>query len=182
MTEHRMNQIERGGSDIVAGNGTEPSAGAGPVERSFLIRPALPCGTCDHAVVCSIKPRLETASIEYRTPASPDPAVHVRASLTIECDYYRAAVEPSVRLTPTGPVFKRTVSEAERIATSSARGTAASKAARANGTAGSSVGSLSTLRGAGPPKKKNSTAAWTPERRAEQSERMKLIAARQAKP
>jgi len=141
-------KIERGGSRLPVYDESlgRPTGGAGPVERSFLIRPELPCGTCDHAAVCSIRPKLEAASIEYRTPASPDPAVHVRASLSIECDHYRAGQALPVP-EPAPAAFHRKVSEAERIRTSAARGAANSKAKRAAGTAGSSVGTLSTIRG-----------------------------------
>lgn len=136
-TDHLIGKIERGGSQVAVGDGHAPSGGAGPVERTFMVRPVLPCVTCDHAEVCSIRPKLEAAAGNFRPPMSPDPAVTIAVKATITCTFYRAGrvvpAEPrgTMGSSPEAPGFRRAVSEDDRIKASSQRGAAASKAARA---------------------------------------------------
>jgi hypothetical protein len=85
MDEHRYT-----GPDIpVADSGTRPPAiGSGPVERLSMVRAILPCPTCGHRVVCSIRPKLETEELAFRTPPSPDPAIRIALTATVSCEYY----------------------------------------------------------------------------------------------
>jgi hypothetical protein len=174
MIEHQLKGIERGGSSLPVYDEAlgRPSGGAGPVERSFLIRPELPCVSCSHADVCAIKPIVEHASIEYRTPTSPDPSITIKVDLRIECEHYLAGAiaEPA-------PVY---VAPSPKIqVTSSQRGAAASKTMRADGTAGSSVGSLSTIASRPRTAGEKIAASWTPEmREAARQRRLSQIAAK----
>lgn len=170
-----MGKIERGGTQVPVGDGHAPSGGAGPVERTFMVRPALPCASCDHAAVCSIRPKLAAVATEFRPPISPDPAVMIAVEATVTCTYYRAvgkaprsAVEEARTMASpaTSADFRRTVSEADRIRTSSQRGAAASVEARRATAATKATG----------------RKPWSPEARAAMSVRSKAAwAAKQAK-
>jgi hypothetical protein len=83
-----LGQILSGGTEIVVGNGRPPMGGSGPVERTQIARPVLPCDRCSHRVVCAIKPRLEAAAIEVHAPAAPDPNVTISVSVTLTCAFF----------------------------------------------------------------------------------------------
>ncbi len=122
--------IERGGSQIVVGNGhNAPTAGAGPVEWLTLARPALPCAGCAHAPVCVIRPLLDADKLALRSPAAPHAAVRIRLALEVECDHFLAA---DVTLNQTAPITP----ERETWAVGQARRGAALGASRARGAAG----------------------------------------------
>lgn len=182
MNDHLMSKIERGGTSVPVGDGHAPSGGAGPVERTYMVRPVLPCATCAHATVCAIRPKLEAAAGNFRPPMSPDPAVTIAVKATVTCTFYSAGglAEPrgTMGSKPEVPAFRRAVSEDTRIATSAQRGAAASKAARAAGTARSRVGSLSTIASVPPQRPPERPLApgrhvRTPEERKRTSDAMK---------
>jgi hypothetical protein len=111
--------ITGGGSQIAVGSSSAPSGGAGPVQRLQLVRPSAPCPSCAHAPVCSIRPLIDEAIPEYRTPPTPHEALHVRVSIELTCDYYLEGDSP----TPADPIPVRADMAARR--SSAARGHAA---------------------------------------------------------
>ena len=120
-----LGAILAGGTEVVFGNGRPPAGGSGPIERSQVARPVLPCVRCTHRVVCSIKPKLEAEAIEIKAPSAPDPNVRVTVSVSLTCAFFADDGSPV---------------EAPRIVTdmraAAARGGAASKAAQAGKSGG----------------------------------------------
>jgi hypothetical protein len=51
---------------------------------------ALPCGSCLHAGVCSIRPQLEAWVRNLKPPAKPHPALTVSVAIDVSCDHYLA--------------------------------------------------------------------------------------------
>jgi len=100
-------KIERGGSRLPVWQegDPKPTGGAGPVERTVMVRPLLPCEGCLHDEVCSIRPKL-AALAEFRPPFSPDPAVHVQTTVAVTCDHYHPKASGHFDRTPSGEVVR----------------------------------------------------------------------------
>lgn len=120
-----LDAIQSGGSQVVVGNGAGgPTGGAGPIERSMLARPVLPCPGCAHAPVCSIRPLLELAELGIRTPPAPHEAIRIALAVSIECAHFLAGETPAPEPAP----IRQTMTDRQ---VSARRGTEASRKMRA---------------------------------------------------
>lgn len=84
-----VEQPERDGSTV----GSTPPGPTSPEEPASVapLEPGLPCVTCSHAVVCSIRPELEAWIGAQQRPVSPLAAITiVAARLELACEHYLA--------------------------------------------------------------------------------------------
>lgn len=162
-------EIERGGTAIGFGNGG-PTGGSGPVIRTTIAQPVLPCPGCAHREVCAIRPKLEAAELAMRSPMSPDPAITIRLAVTVECSHYLAdgapppelEVAPRRRTTVDLAAARQRGQEASRQKVTGAAAAEMAAASRRRGTEAHLAG-LAAKRG---PAKGTPGKAWTPEHRA----------------
>jgi hypothetical protein len=84
-----------------------------------MVRAILPCPTCGHRIVCSIRPKLDTEELAFRTPPSPDPAIRIALTATVTCEYYDGEIggpPPGDLFTPEGSTKRHPWRSAERSA------------------------------------------------------------------
>jgi hypothetical protein len=65
---------------------------ADPVPEPARLARGVPCPSCSHAPVCSIKPALDAWLAKVALPASPHPAIHISCEgVDVSCQHYLAA-------------------------------------------------------------------------------------------
>ncbi|HET7030387.1 MAG TPA: hypothetical protein VFI34_07735 [Candidatus Limnocylindrales bacterium] len=97
-----------------------------PVALVTRARPVLPCESCLHAPICSIRQAIDIAALEVRAPASPNEALRIGIRIDVECRHYLIAPE----VVPAAPARLDDLAAARRRGTEGSRTSRAAVAAK----------------------------------------------------